>query len=138
MNDNTKIKQFIKFAFVGVSNTIVSYIFYVLILLLLQEWNLLPDIDYLISQWVSYVLSIFWAFFLNRKYVFNSDKNWFKSLIESFISYSFTGIFLSSILLYIEVDVWGWSKVLSPIVNIMINVPINFLMNKYWAFEDNR
>lgn len=138
MINNEKLKQFIKFAFVGASNTLVSYVFYILILTLLQEWNILPDIDYLLSQWASYIISIFWAFFLNRKFVFESDKNWFRSLTESFISYSFTGIFLNSILLYVEIDILGWSKILSPIVNIMINIPINFLMNKYWAFGDKR
>ena len=76
MSNDVKIKQFIKFAFVGVSNTVVSYVFYVLILLLLQKFSLFPDIDYLISQWISYVLSIFWAFFLNRKFVLLNKKQY--------------------------------------------------------------
>ena len=128
--------QFIKFSIVGLSNTLVSYVAYIAILFLLQAFGLLPDVDYLVSQWVSYTLSILWAFYWNRKKVFLSDAvPWHIALTRSFIAYSFTGLILSSILLYIEVDILSLSKLMAPIINIAICVPINYMINKHWAFR---
>lgn len=128
--------QFIKFSIVGISNTLVSYVAYVAILFVLQTFGLIPDMDYLVSQWVSYTLSILWAFYWNRKKVFLSDAvPWQIALIRSFIAYSFSGLILSSALLYLEVDVLGMSKFLAPIINIAICVPINYMINKHWAFK---
>lgn len=128
--------RFVKFGIVGISNTAISYIFYVIILLLLQWLGLLPYEDYLIAQIVGYVLSIFWAFFWNYRYVFEqSDNKWYVELWKSFIAYSFTGLILSTVLLYLWVDVFHISKLIAPIINLIITVPLNFIINKCWAFK---
>lgn len=49
-----------------------------------------------------------------------------KSLIKTYISYSFTGLFLSSILLVLWVQVLGISEFIAPIINLLISVPLNF------------
>ena len=82
-----KIMQFVKFGFVGLSNVIVSYVIYVIVLLLFQRFNLFVDTDYIIAQIVGYVISIFWSFYLNNKYVFKSElkTSWIAALIKSFV-----------------------------------------------------
>ena len=60
---------------------------------------------------------------------------WYQALIKSFVAYSFTGVFLNSILSFLWVELMGMSKVIAPIINLVINVPINFVMNKFWAFR---
>ncbi|MDY4170537.1 MAG: GtrA family protein [[Ruminococcus] gnavus] len=30
----------------------------------------------------------------------------------------------------------GMSKYLAPLINLVISVPINFLLNKFWAYKD--
>lgn len=135
-----KVIQFVKFGLVGVSNTLVSYVIYVLFLILFQRVGLFPNKDYLIAQFIGYVLSIFWAFYWNQKCVFNADESkvvWYIALAKSFIAYSFTGVFLNSFLSYIWVEIVGISKLVVPIVNLFINVPANFLLNKLWIFHDN-
>lgn len=132
-----KLMQFIKFALVGLSNVIVSYTIYLIFLGIFQLAGVLPNVDYLVAQFIGYVLSIFWSFYWNRKYVFADDKNkvpWYAALIKSFIAYSFTGIILNSILSYLWVEILGIPKIIAPIVSLIINVPVNFIMNKFWAF----
>lgn len=134
-----KLMQFVKFALVGFSNVIVSYGIYLIFLGLFQWVGFLPIVDYLVAQLIGYVLSIFWSFYWNRKYVFTDGQNaapWYAALIKSFISYSFTGVFLNSILSYLWVEIIGISKVIVPIINLLINVPVNFMMNKFWAFKE--
>lgn len=133
-----KFIQFVKFAIVGFSNVIVSYGVYLAFFFLLQIAGVLPDADYLVAQLIGYILSIFWSFYWNRKYVFAEGQNvvpWYQALMKSFIAYSFTGVFLNSALSFLWVEIVGVSKVVAPVINLLINVPVNFVMNKFWAFN---
>ena len=133
-----KFIQFVKFAIVGFSNVIVSYGVYLAFFLLFQIAGVLPDADYLVAQLIGYILSIFWSFYWNRKYVFAEGQNvvpWYQALMKSFIAYSFTGVFLNSVLSFLWVEIVGLSKVVAPVINLLINVPVNFVMNKFWAFK---
>ena len=131
--------QFIKFGIVGVSNTVVSYVIYVISLLLFQKNGWFVKTDYLIAQVIAFVLSVLWSFYWNRKYVFNSEGGeavpWYKALIKTYISYAFTGLFLNTVLSVLWVQILGISKMIAPIVNLLISVPLNFIMNKFWAFK---
>lgn len=134
-----KLMQFVKFALVGFSNVVVSYGLYLIFFLLFQAIGVFKNTDYLIAQFIGYVLSIFWSFYWNRKYVFDAEQNavpWWKTLLKSFVAYSFTGVFLNSVLSVLWVQIVGIPKIISPVINLLINVPINFLLNKFWAFKD--
>ena len=93
----------------------------------------------MIAQVIAFVLSVLWSFYWNRKYVFNSEDgeavSWYKALIKTYISYAFTGLFLNTVLSVLWVQILGISKMIAPIVNLLISVPLNFIMNKFWAFK---
>lgn len=130
--------QFLKFGIIGLSNTLISYIIYVMVLLGLQNLGVCEKIDYLVAQFLGFVISVLWSFYWNNKFVFkdeNSQRNWFKALIKTYISYGFTGLFLNSILSILWVEILNWSKMIAPIVNLLISVPLNFVLNKFWAFK---
>ena len=131
--------QFVKFGVVGVSNTAVNYLVYLVFLLLFQRAGLFPAADYLIAQVIAFLLSVLWSFYWNRKYVFKADTEkvpWPQALLKSYISYAFTGLFLNSLLAVLWVQVLHISKLLAPIMNLLLSVPINFFMNKLWAFRE--
>lgn len=130
--------QFVKFGIVGLSNTVLSYILYVLSLLLFRRLQILPNSGYLVAQVIAFVLSVLWSFYWNNKLVFTlqegEERSIFKALIKTFISYSFTGLFLNSILLVLWVKVMHISEFIAPIINLLVSVPLNFVINKFWAF----
>lgn len=140
-NENLRnsIVQFIKFGIVGVSNTLISYILYVAVLLLLKQANILQNVNYLVAQFVAFVLSVLWSFYWNNRMVFvleeNQTRNIWKALIKTYISYSFTGIFLNSALLVLWVQIFHISEFIAPIINLLVSVPLNFIINKFWAFR---
>ena len=131
--------QFVKFAFIGVTNTIISYFIYLVVLLLFQKYSIFLKTDYLIAQIIAFALSVLWSFYWNNKFVFVSEKerkrSWWRSLLKTYISYSFTGLFLNSVLLILWVRVFGISEFIAPIINLLISVPLNFILNKFWAFK---
>ena len=120
------------------SNTVISYVIYIVSLLVLQKNSLFETTDYLLAQILGFLLSVLWSFYWNRKYVFDADQGqvpWLQALWKTYVSYAFTGLFLNTVLSMLWVELLGISKVIAPIFNIVINVPINFLMNKFWAFK---
>lgn len=130
--------QFIKFGIIGLSNTVISYVIYIVSLMLMQKMGIFANIDYLIAQFIGFVLSVLWSFYWNNKFVFREDgkkRNLIRTLLKTYISYSFTGLFLNSVLSVLWVEVFHWSKMIAPIVNLLISVPLNFIINKFWAFK---
>lgn len=134
--------QFVKFGIIGVSNTVISYAVYLAVLLPLQQKNWFPRADYIIANAVAFVISVFWSFCWNRRYVFTAGEGehipYWRALIKTYISYAFTGLFLNTVLSILWVRLLGVPKAIAPIFNLLLSVPINFLMNKYWAFRKEK
>lgn len=132
-----KFLQFVKFGIIGVSNTVISYLVYIISLFILQKNSLFINTDYLVAQVLAFLLSVLWSFGWNRKYVFVAEQvPWIQALWKTYVSYAFTGLFLNMVLSTAWIELLGVSKVIAPVFNIVINVPINFLMNKFWAFRE--
>lgn len=134
MNKKAVIKntiQFIKFGMVGVSNTLICYVVYAC----LVKWGL----HYILANAVGFVVSVLNAFYWNNRYVFSNEKKqknvWWKTLLKSFAAYAVNSLVLVSILLYVWIDVCGISPYISQLINLCITVPLNFIMNKFWAFK---
>lgn len=132
-----KFLQFVKFGIVGVSNTLISYIIYVVSLMFFERNGLIPDFDYIVAQVIAFFISVLWSFYWNRKFVFEVENgvSWPKALLKTYISYAFTGIFLSNVLLILWVQILHISKLIAPIINLLVSVPLNFILNKFWAFR---
>lgn len=122
--------QFIKFAIIGFSNTLISYLVYVT--------SVYFGLHYLLASVMGFVISVLNSFYWNNKYVFRQEegeRNLLYTLAKTFLSYGVTGLVLANILLYLWVDILHISEYLGPIINLMITVPLNFVLNKFWAFR---
>ncbi len=131
--------QFVKFGLVGVSNTLVSYLINVFVLIILHTLGMFPRTDYFIANIVAFILSVLWSFYWNNKYVFKQGKkesrNLWRALFKTYLSYIFTGVILSNVLSYVWIEMFDISKYIAPLINSIIGVPINFVLNKFWAFK---
>lgn len=129
--------QFIKFGIVGVSNTIISYILNIFVLLALKSANV--SWDYIVGNLVAFVLSVLWSFYWNNCFVFTIEsgkrRSFWKALLKTYISYGFTGIILNNILSFIWINWIDISKYIAPLINLFISIPLNFIINKLWAFK---
>lgn len=134
------LMQFIKFGMVGLSNTLISYVIYAASLLLFQRFAIFGTNAYLVSQVLAFVISVAWSFYWNNKYVFTQNegetRSLWHSLLKTYISYSFTGLFLNTLLLILWVQLLHISEFIAPIINLHVSVPLNFIINKFWAFRN--
>lgn len=150
-----KLLQFIKFCVVGLSNTVVNQIAYMTALAL--------GCHYIAASVLAFLISVLNAYYWQNRYVFKEDENgekriWWKVLIKTYMAYAFTGLILNNLLLIIWIDVIdisrytvmltslinkigiSWdndyvSESLSPFLNMIITIPLNFLINKFWAYR---
>lgn len=128
------IFQFIKFGIVGLSNTIISYGVYVLLTYI--------GFQYVLSNVIGFIVSVLNSFYWNNKYVFkksnNQERNILFALIKTFIAYSTTGLFLNNIMLVLLVEKLDISKYIAPIFVLIVTIPLNFVINKYWSFRTRK
>lgn len=146
--------QFIKFSLVGVSNTLISEGLYVLIVYFGGH--------YILASLIGFVLSTLNAFYWNSRFVFKEEQGekrvWWKALLKTYAAY-LGGYLLNLVLLVFWVDVVRLSRYMTELsevclslgverltaetlgeivaagLNLLITVPLNFLLNKYWAFR---
>ena len=122
----SNIMQFIKFAIVGITNTIIAFGVYYLLYFL--------GVHYMISIFFGWVLGVFNGFYWNNKYVFQTDDGWWRILFKTYISYGISFL-AGTVLLFLLVEYMQVSPVVAPIICLLITVPLNFLLNKFWAFK---
>ncbi len=151
--------QFLKFGLVGISNTLVSGVIY---FLMNELW--FPG-KWFAASLVSWVISVLNAYLWQNIFVFKEDETkkhrvWWQTLFKTYMSYAFTGLFLNNVLLWLWTDVINiaqfcghiidffanihigflgnpetFSSNMGWFINMMISIPLNFIINKCWAYR---
>ena len=123
--------QFFKFGIVGLSNTAVAYVVYAACIYL--------GCNYLVANFLGFLVSVYNAYYWSDRYVFKKNpekrRDPRRTLLKTYVSYSTTGIFLNSILLYIFIDCCHISSYLAQLICLLFTVPLNFVLNKFWSFK---
>lgn len=157
----SSVIQFIKFGLVGVSNTLVNYLVYVIFVAL--------GAHYAVANLFGFLISVLNAYFWGSRFVFKEDETkekriWWQVLLKTYASYAF-GFVLNTLLLVLWIDIVnigqyfgfvgsiiGWasgfltflpesmtpteiSEIIGPILNMFVTIPINFIINKFWAYR---
>lgn len=123
--------QVVKFGIVGCSNTVISLVVYWVLCYL--------GMHYIVSFAIGEVISILNAYIWSSLFVFRQKegqrRNHGKAMVRVFVIYLSTFL-LAELLLYVQVDCLSWNEKLAPVLNLLCTIPINFLLNKFWAFEE--
>lgn len=134
--------QFVKFAMVGVSNTIVSYLVNISVLLILGWIYTGANYDYVIANITASLISVLWSYHWNNKKVFiekdGEKRSKVQTILKTYISYIFTGFVVNNILSTVWIRGFGFSKFIAPILNLPFSMPLNYVMNKSWAYKSRK
>lgn len=129
----SKISQFIRYGVVGFSNTCIAYFVYATLVYL--------GIHYLLANAIGFSLSVINAFYWNNKYVFTKtseeNRNPWYTFAKTYLTYSFSELLLTSILLCSLIEVAHISEYVAQVLRLFITVPFTFIVNKYWSFKTN-
>ena len=126
--------QFLKFGIVGLSNTLIAYLVYAACVYI--------GCHYLLANAIAFTISVLNAYYWSDRFVFkkgdNETRNAWWTLIKTYLAYGTTGLLLASLLLYLYVDRLGISEYIAQLLVLVITIPLNFIINKYWSFKTKR
>ena len=121
------IPQKLRFLLVGGFNTVFTYVFFVLLVSVL-------DISYKIAIVVCYIISTNVSIFTQRYYVFRSFGNLKQEYIKAWKVY-ITTMLLNYMFMYIAVDILKANELISQALFSTIIVIITYIMHKYYTFK---
>ncbi len=113
------IHEFIKFIIVGLINTGVSYLIYLLLVLFLP---------YAAAFTISYILGILISYVLNSVIVFKARLN-FKALLQFPVVYLIQYL-LSMGIVFICVEYFRIGKIIPPLIASAAVIPVTFLLSR--------
>lgn len=119
--------QFVKFCLVGVSNTAISLIVYYIFVLINKDL-------YILGNAVGFVVSVLNSYFWNSKFVFKKEDERVKTVVKTFVAYG-TNLIIGTVLLYLFVDILHISEFIAPLLNLIITIPLNYILNKFWVMK---
>ena len=125
-----KYKSIILYLFFGGCTTVINIASYFVVceILLINNFS---------STVIAWFVSVLFAFFTNKKYVFESNckdlKEKCKELFSFFACRFMTGI-LDVIIMVIAVDYMQWNNMLWKIISNIIVIIINYIASKYFIF----
>lgn len=126
------ILQFIKFGMVGAVNTVLSY-------LITNGCYYLLQLHEQLSNLISFLITVLISYLLNSRFVFQEQEEnkqpWYLALAKVYASYAFTELILMGILLFVQERILGIPHYIATLVNLCVTVPLNFVLNKFWAYR---
>jgi putative flippase GtrA len=124
-----RFHNLILYGVVGVFSASIDFlVFYTL--------NSTLNVFYLIANTISVITGISTSFFLNRKYNFKVKNKSLKRFVI-FLSVGVGGLFISSFLLYLYVDLLSLNTIISKVLSIIFVVFAQFIINKSVTFNKN-
>ena len=116
--------QFVGFGLIGLLNTVLSYG-------ITNVCYYAFGLHEQISNLFAFLITVLISYLLNSRFVFEKDKQpWYLALAKVYASYAFTELILMGVLLFIEERLFGIPHYIATFVNLIITVPLNFLLNK--------
>ena len=128
-----KYKEIINYLIVGVLTTIVSLVvYYISVLTFLNPDN---AIQLQIANILSWIAGVTFAYFTNRKYVFESkNKNKFQESAK-FVSSRITTLLLDMLIMWLGVTLLGLNDKIIKIISQILVIIGNYVLSKLFVFK---
>jgi putative flippase GtrA len=124
-------KEFLKFAIVGLINTVIHLIVLFILTEFFSIWYVLSSlIAFLVAVTNSFIMNTLWTFRKNIKH--KTVMKYWKFFIVSVITALFNLFFL-----YIFTEFVGLWYMLSQFIAIVLTLMMNFIGNKFWTFKED-
>ncbi|MGC9930811.1 GtrA family protein [Priestia aryabhattai] len=122
--------SFIKFALVGVVNTLIDFVVYALLTTI--------GVNYILAQWLSYSAGILNSYVMNRKWTFKKKEKSSKREVISFVVVNLITLSLTSFLLTVLYNKWGIPLLISKLLITIVSVGINFIGTELFVFTTKK
>lgn len=129
-----KYEEVIKYLFFGVLTTVISIVSYGLFAKVFH-------IHYLVSNILSWILAVLFAFITNKIYVFKSqtkDKKEVTNEMFQFFVFRLVSLGIEMIIMYAFVDMLKINDMVTKIVAQLIVIVLNYVFSKVFVFKNKK
>lgn len=123
-----KYKEIINYLIFGGLTTLISIITYALFAKLFH-------IDYLISNVLSWIISVLFAYITNKIFVFESKSKKNIKEITIFFFFRVVSLIMEMVILYIFVDMLHIDDLVTKIIAQIIVIVANYIFSKVFVFK---
>ncbi len=121
------VLQFVKFGVVGVSNTLIFFLVYTLLLKVFGVW-------YVAASGIGFAVGAINGFLWNRAWTFRGHVGDALTPVRWFVVQT-SGLLANLGLVYLFVDGIGLDELVGQAVTIVIVTVVTFLANRAWTFR---
>lgn len=131
-----KYKEIIKYLIVGVLTTVISLaVYYLSVFTFLNPNN---SVQLQIANIISWIAGVVFAYFTNRKYVFESrNKNKLQEATK-FVSSRITTLLLDMFIMWLGVTVLLFNDKIIKLISQFLVIVGNYILSKLYVFKDGK
>lgn len=124
----------------GINYLIFGFLAFVLNYILYFLFADAMQMHYMAATVLSWVLTVVFAYWTNRTFVFKSQNKDTGSVVKEFVSFIGARIateVLELVLMYVMVDLLSINDKISKLVCQVLVILANYVLSKIWIFKDN-
>lgn len=123
-----KYEEIVNYLIVGGLTTLVSIVIYAVCT---KGFH----INYMVSNVISWIISVLFAYITNRMFVFKSKSNNIALEIYQFFKYRIFSFLIDVLLMYVLVELINIDDMISKIIVQIIVIVLNYVFSKLFVFK---
>ena len=128
---NLKSKEVTSYLFFGVCTTLINWVSYYIL------YNIC-FVSNVVSTIIAWILAVAFAFFTNKRWVFDSKSYGAKTMAKESVSFLLSRIFTGALdvaIMWIAVDLCHFNAILWKLLANIIVVILNYILSKLFVFK---
>ena len=130
-----KYEEIIRYLIIGVLTTIVSLLTYYLLVSTVFDPN--NAIELQITNIISWIVCVTFAYFTNRIYVFKVDNEVNAKEVISFYASRLSTLFIDMLLMFVFVTLLSFNDKIVKLAVQVIIIILNYILSKFIVFKKN-
>ncbi len=126
-----KYEELIKYLIIGVLTTAINYVVFVIFVNAIK-------IDMHASNIIAWIVSVIFAYFTNKLFVFESKSFEIKVMIKEIFAFGAARIFsllLEEVILYVFVNLLSMNQLIIKLIANIIVIIVNYILSKFIIFK---
>lgn len=129
-----KYKEVIRYLVIGILTTVINYIVFAILVNNVK-------IEMHTSNIIAWIVSVIFAYFTNKLFVFESKSFKLNTLIKEITSFTISRIFsllLEETILYIFVNLLNMNKLVIKLIANILVIILNYILSKFIIFKKSK
>lgn len=129
-----KYEEIIKYLIIGVLTTAINYVIFAILVKLI-------DVDIHISNIIAWCISVIFAYFTNKLFVFESKSFKLNIITKEIITFGLARVFslvLEEIILYVFVNLLNMNELVIKLIANIIVIVVNYIISKFIIFKKDK